>query len=139
MYSFAPSLLAVTLLLFATACSDPCEKAVKKAEACLKKQKGKAGKTEAPRFIQLCKMNTARFKKCLDLKDCAAYQKCISNAGTDPEALKAYQKSAKKRETEVPAEASPTKPTQDATPPAKPAPEKPTKPATPPTQPAPMQ
>ncbi|MBU1241009.1 hypothetical protein KKF84_11495 [Myxococcota bacterium] len=86
------ALFSMAMFLLLTGCGDPCEKALNKAESCFKKQKGKATKAEGPRFTQICKMNRDKFKKCLKIKDCVKYQACISKAGTDPKALKEFNK-----------------------------------------------
>ena len=79
--------VAFALPLLMSGCADPCDKALKKAESCYKKQKGRQGKSEAPKFLQVCKLNRSKFKSCLDIKDCTKFRKCISKAGTDPKAV----------------------------------------------------
>ncbi len=86
------ALFSIALIFLISGCADPCEKAHKKAESCFKKQKGKPGKSEGPRFLQLCKMNRSAFSKCLKITDCTRYQECISKAGTDPKALEEFNK-----------------------------------------------
>ncbi|MBN2723509.1 MAG: hypothetical protein JXR95_05495 [Deltaproteobacteria bacterium] len=88
-------LLAIVLVsvVFTWGCSDPCEKAVKKAQSCLEKEGKKENKADPPVFLQICKQNRDKFKKCLSINDCVKYRECISKAGTDEKAEKELNKS----------------------------------------------
>ncbi|MGM0596208.1 MAG: hypothetical protein ACQES9_04145 [Myxococcota bacterium] len=81
------------LTIFTIGCKKPpCEVALKKAETCLKKENKKPNTNHAPIFLQLCKKNKSKFDKCNKIKECTAFRSCISEAATNPAAVKEYNK-----------------------------------------------
>jgi hypothetical protein len=93
------TIITMALAFVFSGCSDPCEKAASKAKECHEKSGKKVGAAEEPLFLQICKTNKSKFKKCLDIKDCKKYSECIAKAGTDPKAVTALEK--EKAEAEV--------------------------------------
>ncbi len=85
-------LIPFIVISYLSGCSEPCDKAQKKAESCYKKAKGKPKNNEKAAFLELCKINKSKFKKCLSIKDCKKYSECISKASTDPKAVAEIQK-----------------------------------------------
>jgi hypothetical protein len=72
---------------FATGCVDPCDKALKKMKKCWEMtQKKPENPADGPIFAEVCKVEKAKFQKCLSITDCAEYAKCISEASNDPRA-----------------------------------------------------
>jgi hypothetical protein len=93
------ALVGVSLLTL-VACDVPCDENLKKAQSCFKK-KGKVEKPEeVGQFMQVCKLNSSKFEKCLKIKDCKAYSDCLSKAGTDPKAVESLAILKKTEEAE---------------------------------------
>jgi hypothetical protein len=115
-------LLVVTALglFFIYGCSEPCETALNKAKKCLKKAGKPLDKGDPPKFLLICKGNKKAFEKCNKLSDCAEFQKCISEAGSQKEAVKDFKKLqnnvSKEKSSEKPVKkVKVTKPTMNAT------------------------
>jgi len=76
------------MISFAAGCGEPCEKSLAKMQKCWKvTQKKDANPADAAIFMQVCKAERSKFKKCSKLTDCAEFSKCISEAATDPRAV----------------------------------------------------
>ncbi|MDA3864760.1 MAG: hypothetical protein PF689_12935 [Deltaproteobacteria bacterium] len=92
---------ALQLTIFTIGCKKPtCDVALKKAETCLKKENIKSDKNHSPIFLQICKKNKSKFDKCNKIKECTAFRNCISEAATNPEAVKEYNELYNIKQTE---------------------------------------
>ena len=81
------------VIVFAAGCGEPCDKSLQKMQKCWKAtQKKDANPADAAIFLQVCKAEREKFKKCSGLTDCAEFSKCISEAATDPRAVEILQK-----------------------------------------------
>ena len=105
-------------------CENPCDKALKKAQKCwkIKNPKKEPNNADPPIFLQVCKLEEKKFAKCLKIKDCDEYAKCISQAAADPRAVEMLKQTTPPEPGMTPAEPTPPAADMPADMPAEPIP-----------------
>ena len=108
----------VVLFSWVSGCQDTCEEALKKAKTCWKltNPKKEINNADPPIFLQVCKAEEKKFAKCLKIKDCGEYAKCISQAAADPRAVEILKQAPAPADMPADAPAQPAPADMPATP-----------------------